>query len=76
MKKRKKYEFIRGIYTENELKNAISVLVDIESGYKLFDAEDYPKRCACRIAIDALRTIVGASASGTIKAVMGVREDE
>lgn len=76
MKKRKKYEFLHGIYTENELKNAISVLHDIESGYNIFDAEDYPKSYACRIAIDALRTIVGVGASGTIKAVMGVREDE
>lgn len=76
MKKRKKYEFLNGIYTENELKNAISVLHNIESGYSVFDAEDYPKRCACSIAIDALKTIVGVRASGTIKAAMGVREDE
>ena len=76
MKKRKKYEFLHGIYTENELKNAISVLHDIASGCNIFDAEEYPKHHACSVAIDALRAIVGVGASETIKTVMGVREDE
>lgn len=73
---RKKYEFLHGIYTENELKNAISVLLGIQANYNIFDAEDYTKSCACRIAIDALRTIVGVGASEAIKAVMGVCDDE
>lgn len=76
MKKRKKYELSYGIYTENELWEVISELSDIRAGYNLFDAEEYPKHHACSVAIDALRTIVGADASETIKAVMGVREDE
>lgn len=76
MKKQKKYEFLHGIYTESELKNAISVLLGIQANYNIFDAEDYTKSCACRIAINALRTIVGVSTSETIKAVMEVRENE
>lgn len=74
--KHKKYEFLNGIYTENELWEVISTLSDMRAGYNLFDAEEYPKHHACGVAINAIRTIMGVSASETIKAAMGVREDE
>ena len=63
MKKQKKYKFVRSIYTENELKNAISVLSDMQANYNIFDAEEYTKSCACSIAIDAIRSIVCADSS-------------
>lgn len=59
MKEHKKYELAHGIYTENELWEIISELSDIRAGYSIFDAEEHPKYRACRIAIDAIRTIMG-----------------
>lgn len=58
--KRKKYKFLHGIYAENELLNAVSVLSDMEANYNIFDAEEYTKSCACSVAIDAIRSIVCA----------------
>lgn len=58
MMEHKKYELAHGIYTENELWEIISTLSDIRAGYSIFDAEEHPKYHACRVAIDAIRTIM------------------
>lgn len=47
---------------ENELWEVISILSDIRAGYSIFDAEEHPKYRACKVAIDAIRTIMGADA--------------
>lgn len=55
----KKYEVGHSIYTENELWNFIVTLSRIKSRYDFLNEEEQPKYRACKVAIDAIKAIMG-----------------
>lgn len=48
------------IYTESELKDAISALSTIRAYFDPFDDAGYKNICACHIGMDAIEAIMGA----------------